>query len=157
MRSTRYTALGFAVSMALGLACFGSFPVSYASSNQAQEAQQPASASSTAKPVGVVKAISGNTITLTTDAGSTVNIVVQDSARLVRIAPGQKDLKEATPIQLQDVQVGDRILARGTAAEDGKSVAASSVVLMKESDVAAKQDRDREDWQKRGVGGLVSK
>jgi hypothetical protein len=143
--------------MALGLACFGSFPVSYASSNQAQEAQQPASARSTAKPVGVVKAISGNTITLTTDAGSTVNIVVQDSARLVRIVPGQKDLKEATPIQLQDVQVGDRILARGTASEDGKSVAASSVVLMKESDVAAKQDRDREDWQKRGVGGLVSK
>jgi hypothetical protein len=58
---------------------------------------------------------------------------------------------------LQDVQVGDRILARGTGSEDGKSVAASSVVLMKESDVAAKQERDRDDWQKRGVGGLVSK
>jgi hypothetical protein len=28
---------------------------------------------------------------------------------------------------------------------------------MKESDVSAKQERDREDWQKRGVGGLVSK
>jgi co-chaperonin GroES (HSP10) len=157
MRSTSYTTLGFAVSMVFGLACFGLFPVSYASSNKAQEAQPTASASATAKPVGVVKAISGNTITLTTDAGSTVNIVVQDSARLVRIAPGQKDLKEATPIQLQDVQVGDRILARGTASEDGKSVAASSVVLMKESDVAAKQERDRDDWQKRGVGGLVSK
>jgi co-chaperonin GroES (HSP10) len=139
------------------LACFSAFALSYASSNEAQEAQQPASASATAKPVGVVKDISGNTITLITDAGSTVNIVVQDSARLVRIAPGQKDLKEATPIQLQDVQVGDRILARGTASDDGKSVAASSVVLMKESDVAAKQERDREDWQKRGVGGLVSK
>jgi co-chaperonin GroES (HSP10) len=157
MRSTRYNAFGLAVSAALGLACFSASPVSYASSNEAQEAQQPASASATAKPVGVVKDISGNTITLTTDAGSTVNIVVQDSARLVRIAPGQKDLKQATPIQLQDVQVGDRILARGTASDDGKSVAASSVVLMKESDVAAKQERDREDWQKRGVGGLVSK
>ncbi len=157
MRSTRYNAFGLVVSAALGLACFSAFPLSYASSNEVQEAQQPASVSATAKPVGVVKDISGNTITLTTDAGSTVNIVVQDSARLVRIAPGQKDLKEATPIQLQDVQVGDRILARGTASDDGKSVAASSVVLMKESDVAAKQERDREDWQKRGVGGLVSK
>ncbi len=156
MRSTRYTTLGFAVTMALALACLGPAARS-ATSNEAQESQQPGSASATAKPVGVVKAISGNTITLTTDAGSTVNIVVQDSARLVRIAPGQKDLKEATPIQLQEVQVGDRILARGTASEDGKSVAASSVVLMKESDVAAKQERDREDWQKRGVGGLVSK
>ena len=104
-----------------------------------------------------MKDISGNTITLTTDAGSTVNIVVQDSTRLVRIAPGQKDLKDATPIQLQEVQVGDRILARGTPSDDGKSVVASSVVLMKESDVTAKQERDREDWQKRGVGGLVSK
>jgi len=55
---------------------------------------------------------------------------------------------------LQDVQVGDRILARGKSSDDGKSGAASSIVLMKESDVAAKQERDREDWQKRGVGGL---
>ena len=69
MRSTSYTTLGFAVSMVFGLACFGLFPVSYASSNKAQEAQPTASASATAKPVGVVKAISGNTITLTTDAG----------------------------------------------------------------------------------------
>src|SRR5580693_2398020 len=157
MRSTRYTAFGLAVSAVLGLASFTAFAPSLASSNEAQETQQPASASATAKPVGVVKDISGNTITLITDAGATVNVVVQDSARLVRIAPGQKDLKDAAPIQLSDVQVGDRILARGKASDDGKSVAASSVILMKESDVSAKQERDREDWQKRGVGGLVSK
>ncbi len=141
---------------ALALACLAVAPLSHATSDQAQEAQPPASAGMT-KPVGVVKAVSGNVITLTTDAGSTVNILVQDSTRLIRIAPGQKDLKDATPIQLQDVQVGDRILARGKPSEDGKSVAASSIVLMKESDVTAKQERDREDWQKRGVGGLVSK
>ena len=110
-----------------------------------------------AKPVGAVKAISGNIMTLTTDAGSTVNILVQDSARLVRISPGQKDLKDATPIQLQEVQVGDRILARGKASDDGKSIEASSIILMKESDVTAKQAHDLQDWQKRGVGGLVSK
>jgi co-chaperonin GroES (HSP10) len=110
-----------------------------------------------AKPVGTVKAIAGSVITLTTDAGSTLNVVVQDSTRLVRIAPGEKDLKGATTIRLQDVQVGDRVLARGESSDAGKSVIASSVVVMKESDVTAKQERDREDWQKRGVGGLVSK
>jgi co-chaperonin GroES (HSP10) len=157
MRSRRSVVLVFAVSMALGLACLGLIPPGFAASSQNQEAQQPTSTNPTAKPVGTVKTISGNTITLTTDAGSTVNILVQDSTRLVRIAPGQKDLKDAAPIQLQDVQVGDRILARGSASEDGKSVAASSVVLMKESDLTAKQEHDREDWQKRGVGGLVSK
>ena len=132
-------------------------PLSYGISDQAQEPAASPSSAVAPKPVGVVKAISGNVITLATDAGQIVNIIVQDSARLVRIAPGQKDLKDAAPIQLQDVQVGDRILARGKPSDDGKSVEASSIVLMKESDVAAKQERDREDWQKRGVGGLVSK
>jgi hypothetical protein len=143
--------------MTLGLACLGLVPLSRAASDQSQNAQQPETASPVAKPVGTVKALSGNVITLTTDSGSTVDILVQESTRLVRIAPGQKDLKDAAPVQLQEVQVGDRILARGKASDDGKSVTASSVVVMKESDVSAKQDRDREDWQKRGVGGLVSK
>ena len=74
------------------------------------------------KPVGTVKAIAGNAITLTTDAGSTVNVVVGDSTRMVRTAPGQRDLKDAIPAKLEDVQVGDRVLARGTAG-DGGSVA----------------------------------
>jgi hypothetical protein len=139
------------------LASVGLPPLNYATSDQTQEPSTPPSTAGTLKPVGVVKAISGNTITLATDAGPTLNIIVQDSTRLVRISPGQKDLKDAAPIQRQDVQVGDRILARGKPSDDGKSVQASSIVLMKESDVAAKQERDREDWQKRGVGGLVSK
>jgi hypothetical protein len=143
--------------MVLGLACLGLVPRSHAASDQAQEAQPSPSAGSAAKPVGTVTALSGNVVTLTTDAGSTVKVIVQDSTRLVRIAPGQKDLKDATPIQLQELQVGDRILARGQSSDDGKSVMASSVIVMKESDVTAKQEHDREDWQKRGVGGLVSK
>jgi hypothetical protein len=142
--------------MAFAFAGLGPISLIHAASDQAQEAQVPASAGTT-KPVGVVKAVTGKVITLATDAGATVDILVQESTRLVRIAPGQKDLKDAAPIQLQEVQVGDRILARGKASDDGKSVAASSIVLMKESDVTAKQERDREDWQKRGVGGLVSK
>jgi hypothetical protein len=143
--------------MTLGFACLGLVSLSCAARDQVQETQQPASAGLISKPVGTVAAISGNAITLATDTGSTTNILIQDSTRLVRIAPGQKDLKDAIPIQLQEVGVGDRILARGKPSDDGKSVVASSVVLMKESDVTAKQERDREDWQKRGVGGLVSK
>ncbi len=156
MKSMRNAVLKFAGSMVLVLACLSFAPAALASGEN-QEGQQAASASPAAKPVGTVKAISGNTITLATDSGSTVNVVIQDSTRLLRVAPGQKDLKNAAPIQLQDVQVGDRILARGSASDDGKSVTASSVVLIKEADVTAKQDRDREDWQKHGVGGLVSK
>lgn len=108
------------------------------------------------KPVGTVKAIVGNAITLTTDAGATVNVVVGDNTRMVRTAPGQKDLKDAAPAQLSDVQVGDRILARGKPAGGGGSVLATSVIVMKAGDIAAKQQQERDDWQKRGVGGLVT-
>ena len=145
------------VAASLVLASVGLPPLSCATSDQTQEPSSLPSTAGALKPVGAVKAISGNTITLATDAGPTINIIVQDSTRLLRISSGQKDLKDAAPIQLQDVQVGDRILARGKPSDDGKSVQASSIVLMKESDVVAKQERDREDWQKSGVGGLVSK
>jgi len=87
------------------LASVGLPPLSYATSDQTQEPSASPSTAGTVKPVGVVKAISGNTVTLATDAGPTINIIVQDSTRLVRISPGQKDLKDAAPIQLQDVQV----------------------------------------------------
>ena len=124
---------------------------------QAQSAPQTsAQSASIARPVGTIKAISGNTITLTTDAGTDVTILVQDATKLVRIAPGQKDLKDAAPIQLQDVQVGDRILVRGKLADDGKSVLAATLIAMKKEDISQKQARDREEWQKHGAGGLVS-
>ena len=123
----------------------------------AQTGQQPpAQASSAARPVGTIKSISGNTIILTTDAGGDVTVQVQDAAKLVRIAPGQKDLKDATPIQMVDLQPGDRILVRGKLADDGKSVAAASVIAMKKVDIAEKQSREREEWQRHGLGGLVN-
>jgi hypothetical protein len=56
----------------------------------------------------------------------------------------------------QDLQVDDRILVRGKASDDARSLTASTVIVMKQSDVAAKQQQEREDWQKRGIGGLVS-
>jgi co-chaperonin GroES (HSP10) len=108
------------------------------------------------RAVGVVKAIADNGITLASDSGEEIRVTLQDSTRILRVAPGEKDLNNARVIQKQDLQVGDRILVRGKPGPDPHSVAAGAVVVMKQSDVAAKQDKDREDWQKRGVGGLVT-
>lgn len=115
----------------------------------------PPSATSAVRPVGTIKAIDGAAITLTTDAGPEVEVLVGEATRMVRAAPGQKDLKDAAPIRLPDLQTGDRILVRGKLADDGKTVLASSLVAMKKGDIAEKQKRETEDWQKRGVGGLV--
>jgi hypothetical protein len=105
--------------------------------------------------LGTVKAIGGNVITLTLDAGAEVTVNVQDTTKIVQVAPGQKDLKTATPIKVTDLQVGDRILVRSRASDDSKSIAALGIIAMKRTDVDAKKTQDREDWQKSGVGGLV--
>src|SRR5271166_1447764 len=118
-------------------------------------ATQQVAPSAKTKTVGTIKAISADTVTLTTDSGSEVTVAIQTSTRILRMAPGQTDLKQATPIQAQDLQVGDRLLAGGTSADGGKSVTATTAVVMTKADVAAKQEHDREDWQKRGVGGVV--
>jgi hypothetical protein len=142
------------VAIVLSLSARGAV-VSHAAEKLAGQ-QSSAQAPAAARPVGTIKSISGNTIVLTTDAGADVIIQVQDPAKLVRIAPGQKDLKDVTPIQLADLQPGDRILVRGKLADDGKSVAAASVIAIKKADIAEKQSREREEWQRHGFGGLVS-
>jgi exosome complex RNA-binding protein Csl4 len=65
-------------------------------------------------------------------------------------------LKSATPIALTDLQVGDRVLVRVRASDDAKAMTAVWVIAMKRTDLEAKKTQDREDWQKRGIGGLVS-
>jgi hypothetical protein len=132
------------VSSALGLA------------QTAQPANAPGADPSIQRSVGVIKALADNGITLSSDTREEVHVILQDSTRILRVAPGEKDLKNATPLQKQDLQVGDRILVRGKAMPDAHSIAAAAVIVMKQSDVAARQERDRQDWQKRGVGGLVT-
>jgi hypothetical protein len=105
-----------------------------------------------AKAVGTVKSITGHSVVLMTDSGE-VTVTLADSTRVLRASPGQTDLKNATPIQASDIHVGDRMLASGPNAE-GNSVTASTVVVMMQSDIAERQQQEREEWRK-GVGGIV--
>jgi hypothetical protein len=125
----------------------------------AQDRPAGADAQSTAgaavKNVGAVKSISGKNLVLKTDAGPEVTISVPDGARIVRLAAGQTDLKSAPAITFAEIQVGDRMLLRGRAGANGE-IEATTIVVMKQADVAQKQQHDREDWQKRGAGGIVN-
>ena len=115
-------------------------------------------AAAPAKPVtflGTVQTLSGNNITVKNDAGATMQVTVEDNARLLRIEPGQKTLAGASPFSLTDLQAGDRVMASGAANPDGKSLAANMLVAIKGADIAQKQEHEREDWQKNGTGGLV--
>jgi hypothetical protein len=122
--------------------------------------EKPAGSSTSAqvsKAVGIIKSLQPDSITVAAESGGEVTARITASTKILRVPPGEKDLKNASTVQAQDLQTGDRVLVRGQAAADGKTIAALSIIVMKQADVAAKQQHDREDWQKRGVGGLVTK
>jgi hypothetical protein len=104
--------------------------------------------------VGTLSAISGNSITVKSDAGAETQITVASDATLKRLEPGQKDLSAAPAIQLSDLAVGDRVLVRLDPA--APTPTASMVIAMKKADVAQAHQKDAEAWQ-RGVAGLVKK
>jgi Domain of unknown function (DUF5666) len=130
-------------------------PQSYAGTWSYPQTPEATGQNAVTRRIGSIKAINGNSVTLTPDSGPDVTVTVQGTTRLVRVAPGEKSLQNATPIGLQDLQVGDRILVGGRAS-NANSMMASSIVVMKRSDVEARQEKERQDWQKRGIGGLVT-
>jgi hypothetical protein len=114
-----------------------------------------AGAAKTTGFLGTVQTISGRVLTIKNDAGATMQVTLLDDASLLRIEPGQTNLKGASPFELTDLQTGDRVLARGTPSDDGKQLNASSLIAIKHADIVLKQQQERDDWRKRGVGGLV--
>jgi hypothetical protein len=164
MRFMRLALVGISiVALALGLPAISAQeaphdnPAPRFAATELPARQAPAqSQSPLTQQVGTVKAINGNALILTPDAGSEVTVTVQDTTKIVQVAPGQKDLKSAVAIHLEDLQPGDRILVRSRPAPDAKSAVAVGIIAMKSTDVEAKKAKDRDDWQKRGIGGLVS-
>lgn len=118
----------------------------------AQTAAAPAAPS---RVVGSVTAINGQSMTVKLDSGAPVTFTVSDKTRILETQPGAKTLSGATPIQINGVAVGDRVLAALQPAADGSAPAATTVIAMKQAALAQHQQAEEADWQKRGVGGLV--
>lgn len=128
----------------------------FAAAGACTQTNPPAATSPKAAPaVGTIKSISGSTLILTVDAGSELKVQLSPDIKVFRVPPGAKDLKEAVAISLSDLQTGDRILVRGRFGEEANSFIASTVIAMKKADIAVKRNKEREEWQRRGTGGLV--
>jgi hypothetical protein len=112
-----------------------------------------ASQQAIAKSIGTIKAINGNAITLSPETGADVAVTVEANARLLRMTPGDKELKNAAPIQLADLHVGDKVRVRGRASANG--IDALEVLVITQAALSAVSDQIRQDWQKRGMGGVV--
>jgi len=123
---------------------------------QAQASAPIAATATSTSQRGTVKAVAGNTITMTTDAGQSVTVHVVDGAKILQLAVGSTDIKTAPAVLLSEISVGDRILATGKVGDAAGSLNAVRVILMKSSDIAQMQAAQQADWKTRGVGGIVS-
>ncbi len=120
------------------------------------KSEASSSVESVAKALGTIKSVQSDSIAVSSESGSEIVATFSSSTKILRVPPGEKDLKNAVPLQAQDLQPGDRVLVRGKQSSDGHSISAVAVIVMKQTDVATKNDQQRVDWQKRSVGGLVT-
>lgn len=129
----------------------------------AQTAQSSASGQADAglTPNGVIGEVTvidtaSRQMSVKTDAGASVNVVLSDATIYLRLPPGEKTLDKATKITLADVGVGDRVFARGKTSDDQKTVPARALIVMTRADIARKQEHDRAEWRRRGILGTVT-
>lgn len=98
-----------------------------------------------------------NTFTVKEDKTGTEYLVSAASARrLLKVQPGEKDLKKAQPIEFSAIAKGDRVLARGHKGTSGSKLDAAIVVVMTAGELEQKHESELADWQKRGSHGVVT-
>jgi hypothetical protein len=117
-------------------------------------AQAPAR-TQVAGTVTAVKA-EANQISIKSDKGEAVTISLNERTPIVRIPAGETDVRKGTKIPIASVAEGDRIVAIGQPPAESKEMEARSVLVMSKADVAQIHQKDREDWQKRGITGTVT-
>jgi hypothetical protein len=104
--------------------------------------------------LGSITAINGDTLTVKTDAGDVHQVQVPATASLKRIAPGEKDLTKAEPLDYGSLAVGDRVLVTLDPNATGGMPQAARIIAIKQADVAKKQEAETAAWNQ-GVHGLV--
>jgi hypothetical protein len=105
--------------------------------------------------VGSVVSVQAQAITVKQDSGSPATVKVSDSVRVLETKPGAKNIAGATTIHLTDVAVGDRVLVALQTTADGAPALATTIVVMRQADIAKEHEAETADWQTRGMGGIV--
>lgn len=85
------------------------------------------------------------------DSGGAETVALSANTVLQRVAPGEKDLRNARPMQATELAVGDRVLVTWVEGMEE----ARRVVVMGADEIARRREQERLDWLKRGVAGVV--
>lgn len=83
-----------------------------------------------------------------------IEVVAGDTTVLLRVPPGEASADKASKISFGEILIGDRVFARVGAAEEGKPLQATQVVVTSRS-ASERQDRSRE-FRARGIAGRIT-
>jgi len=126
---------------------------------QAQDSA-PAAKQPLDRVLGTVTALNttDHTVTVKEDkTGTEYSVQLATTKTLLKVDPGAKDLKSATRITADDLQVGDRVETRGTKPPDNpNALIARSVVLMSGRDLAQAHQAQTTEWQHATTGIVAS-
>jgi hypothetical protein len=108
--------------------------------------------------VGVVTSVdaAAGQVTIKTDEGAVASIITDAGTAILRVPPGETDPSKAVRITLPDINVGDRLFARGTVSADGKTITARQLVITNGAAIAQQQERDREQQRRRRLVGRIT-
>ncbi|MEQ1646127.1 MAG: hypothetical protein ABL959_21930, partial [Pyrinomonadaceae bacterium] len=110
------------------------------------------------KPVylaGDVVSLGDKKITVNDAKAGNVELMLTDRSAYKRVSAENASLTAATPGQLAEIGVGDRLTVSALPAADGKGFTARTVYYMTKADIDAKNKKEADAWRTRGITGKV--
>lgn len=106
------------------------------------------------KFVGTIREFSTATaeLLIQPDGAETARVRVALETQVQRVPPGDRDLRNAVTIPVTELAVGDRVYVAVTPGGNE----ARRIIVMPASEIAKKQQAERQDWIARGVAGIVA-
>jgi hypothetical protein len=103
--------------------------------------------------IGTVAAFKQNMqIGIKLDNADVVDVKLTADTVAQRVAPGEKSLKNAVTANAAELAVGDRVLV--TLEPDNTDV--RRIIIMSAADIGKRDEADRQDWNTRGISGIVA-
>jgi len=95
------------------------------------------------------------TLKLKVEDGASLTVALAEKGTVMKVAPGEKSLQNAVPIGFDGIAAGDRVLVRGGARNEGRIEGALRVVVMAQTDLAARNESEQRAWRERGIAGTL--
>jgi len=128
----------------------GAFGLQHHCSSPALKAAEPPVPKPIAGTVADFKT-SSLQIVVNADDGRSASFFFGPQTEVVQVPPGERDLTKARPAHVTDLSKGDRILVSFVSGLSD----ARRIVWISATDIAARNEAERLDWQKRGISGTV--